>query len=72
MSDQMTFTEEDVNNLVDFYNLIVNKSEFTFTAQEAVKFSRLAVLFKQHMDKVNSHILEVKKVIQSPEKKVKK
>jgi hypothetical protein len=70
--EQLTFTEQELTDLIDFYNFIVNKAELKFTVQEAVKFARLTVLFKQHMDKVNSHIMELKRIVPAQKKEGKK
>ena len=70
---QPTFSKAEVDQLVEFYNCICNKAEFRFTAPEAVKFAKLMVFMKSHMDKVNDSIMELIRVTKAhaPPKTVK-
>jgi hypothetical protein len=63
---QATFTKEELDGLVEFYNLICNRAKFEFSMAESCKASNLLSHFKRHLDKVNDHILEVVRVTKAP------
>lgn len=58
-----TFTQNDVQALVDFGKLIISKAKFTdLTVQEAVQLNRHLQAYNQIVTKIEAHILEVVKV----------
>jgi hypothetical protein len=65
---QLTFVEEEVQVLVDFFNIVSNRARFDFSAKDAVAFANLASKYKTHLEKVESHVLELKRIIK-PKKK---
>ena len=46
----------DVNNLVQYINLMMTRAEFRFTAQEALEFASLSVQMKDLKDKLDIQI----------------
>ena len=68
--DQMKFTKEDKDKVTEFLNLIGKHAEFKVNTSELISmFKLLAHMQQAILPKIDSHILEVIKVVESKEKK---
>jgi hypothetical protein len=68
------FTEEDKQKFVDFLNSVAKNAKFEFKTDELISyFKLLAYMQSQILPKIDSNILEVKRVVENkePEKKAK-
>lgn len=65
------FSEEDKKKVIEFLNIIAQKSEFNLNTQEVIKYYGLLSYMQQELlPKIDSHIMEVTKVVEAePEKK---
>lgn len=62
---QHNFSEIDKQNFIDFLNMVSKKAEFKFNTKEALKYCKLLAQMQQSLlPKINTHILEIKKVIE--------
>ena len=62
------FTEEDKENVVKYLNLVAKNAQFTMDTQEIIEyFQLLSQMQKVILPKINSHILEIKRVVDAPE-----
>lgn len=61
-----SFKEEDKQKFIEFLNLIAKKAQFNLNTQEIINyFSLLNHMQKVMLPKIDNHILEVKKVVES-------
>ena len=66
--DSKNFTEEDKDKLVEFLNVVAKKAEFKMNTQDVIQYFKLLSFMQQTLlPKVDSHILEVKQVVEAPE-----
>lgn len=60
-----SFTEDDKKKLVEFLNFVAEKADFNMNTQDVIRyFTLLSFMQKELLPKVDSHILEVKRVIE--------
>jgi len=68
--DNKSFSESDKDQVIDFLNLIAEKAEFKLSTKEVIKYYKLLAHMQQTiLPKINSHIMEIKKVIKPEPKK---
>ena len=69
---QDNFNEEDKQKVVNFLNMVAQKAEFKLNTQEVIEYFKLLAYMQQSIiPKIDSHILEIIKVVE-PEKPQKK
>jgi len=60
---QNSFTQEDLDKLIEFLNMISDKAEFKLNTEEVIAYFKLLSHMQQNvLPKVRNHILEVKKI----------
>ena len=64
------FNEKDKEQLIEFLNFIANKAEFNkLSTNEIIKYFRLLNFMQtQMLPKVDSNIMEIKRVIEAKDK----
>lgn len=63
------FIEEDKQKVIDFLNMIAKKAKFEFNTQEVIEYFKLLSHMQQKiLPKIDSNILEIKRVIEAKEK----
>lgn len=68
--DKLRFKEEDKTKIIDFLNLVATHAEFKFKTQDVIKYFKLLNYMQvELLPKVDANILEIKRVIDSPEEK---
>jgi hypothetical protein len=61
-----TFKEEDKTKIVKFLNHVANNAKFEHSVMQSIEFVKLLTYMQQELiPKVDSNILEVKKVIEN-------
>lgn len=68
VTPQLTFTEQEHSDLVEFLNMM-NKAKFELDLREAHKTANLHVKCVNLCKKIEAHIMEVKRVVQKPKDK---
>lgn len=59
------FTEQDKEKFVRFLNMIAKSAQFNFNTNEVIEyFKLLSHMQQQLLVKIDSHILEVKRVVE--------
>lgn len=66
-SSQITFTEDEVKQARLFGDFINKRATFSLDVNGAIDLYKHLVAFNQLIQKIDAHILEVKKVMQQPE-----
>lgn len=62
---QNNFKDSDKEKIIEFLNIIASKAKFEFNTQEVIKYyGLLSYIQKELLPKIDSHIFEVKKVIE--------
>lgn len=68
MDPSKNFTDDDVKKAVDLLNLIAEKATFELDTYEAINYVKLLNhMQKVTLPKINSHVLEVKRVVEQQE-----
>ena len=63
---QMTFTEAEVAQTAAFVNFIYKKARWDVSTEENQQLTKYLVHMAQLIKKMDSHIMELKRVIQAP------
>ena len=67
------FKEEDKQYFIDFLNMVATKAHFSMNTQEIIQYYKLLSHMQQVLlPKINSHILEVVRVVEQEPKEAKK
>lgn len=65
--DNQKFTEKDKELVIEFLNCVAENAKFTFKTKELIKYFKLLSGMQQViLPKIESNILEVKKVTNNP------
>jgi len=60
------FKEDDKKKIIEFLNIVADKSVFTLNTNEVIKYyGLLSYMQKDLLPKINDHILEVIKVVEA-------
>lgn len=65
---QVTFAEDELNLIVDYMNFISKETNGTVPLNKMKEYNRLTQGMVAHIKKVESHILEVRKVTNKKDK----
>ena len=66
--NELSFTEEDKQKMVNFLNMIAKHAEFKMNTGELIEYFRLlSSMQRDILPKIDANILEIKRVIESPE-----
>lgn len=72
MSIPNGFKEEDKQIVIEFLNAVAKHAKFEMDTQEIIKYFKLLSKMQQDiLPKIESHIFEIKKVVNPPTKKSK-
>ena len=64
------FTDADKEKVIQFLNLVAEKAKFEMNTQEVINyFKLLSFMQKELLPKIDSHIFEIKEVVQSKQDK---
>jgi hypothetical protein len=63
-----TFTEKELNELGDFYNLIVTKAEFKLTLKQAAELTKASVAYYKHIQKCEGYLFEIPVEVGNPKR----
>ena len=69
---EISFTEEEVKKIVDFVNFVFKNARWDLNSKDVFEFSKLYNGVISHIKKCESHIMELKKVIEPVKKESKK
>ena len=65
--DKNNFSEKDKEKFVEFLNIVAKKAKFEMDTNEIISyFSALSYMQQNLLPKIESNILEVKKVVEAP------
>ena len=64
-SPQMTFTEQDVQQIKAFGSFLLSKASFNLSINDAMQLGRYVHFMNQLTSKMEAHIMEVKRIIQT-------
>lgn len=63
--DPNKFTEEDKQKVIDFLNMVAKKAKFELTTGEVIDYFKLLSYMQQKLlTKIDSNILEIKRVVE--------
>ena len=62
MAEQITFTDNEIQEVADFLNFIYKNAKWEMTTQDALELVKRINQMNAHMKKMEKHIYEVKKV----------
>ena len=62
--EQLTFEEKDVESFRDFINFVASEAEFKMDTKKAFRYSKLYKECVDILKKMESHIFELKQVIE--------
>jgi len=67
--EKIYFKDSDKEDVVKFLNLVASKAQFSLNTQEVIEYFRLlSFMQKELLPKIDSHIMEITKIIE-PENK---
>lgn len=58
---QLTFTEDELKQLTDYFNMVAEKAVLSLRPKEIHAFAKLQAHFAEHLKVVDAHIFEVRK-----------
>lgn len=62
------FTEDDKNKVIEFLNMVAEYAKFNLDTKEVIQyFGLLSYMQKTLLKKIDSNILEIKKVVEAEE-----
>jgi hypothetical protein len=66
--NEMSFTEEDKQKMIEFLNLLTNHAKFNVSTQELAQyFKALVHVQSKILPKIEANIFEVKRIIENKE-----
>jgi hypothetical protein len=61
-----TFRDEDVKNLKGFLEFVRDKASFKVDLEECLMVNKYVAFMQGHIRKVNDHVMELVRVIETP------
>ena len=68
---QLTFTEEEVKKTADFVQFVYDHGKFELSTKQSLALTRFFGHMNELIKKMDSHIMELKRVVKKPEEEQK-